>query len=90
MTVLLLGADRLGNICDRLHLEGTEKIIHWSGRCSSCKHKCIPQNVDKVIIFCDFINHPTMENVKKQAKKSNIPIVYCKRSLSNLSVLSTN
>lgn len=85
MTILLLGADRLGNICDKLQLEGVDKIIHWSGRCASCKHKCLPKNVEKVIIFCDFINHPTMQNVKRQAKKNKIPVVYCKRSLSDLS-----
>jgi hypothetical protein len=84
MTILILGADRLGNICEELQKEGVDQIIHWSGRCASCQHKCLPKNVGKVIIFCDFINHMAMGNVKKQAKKNNIPIVYCRRSLSDL------
>ncbi|MBK5263532.1 MAG: DUF2325 domain-containing protein [Peptostreptococcaceae bacterium] len=84
MTLLVLGADKLGNIRENLEMEGVDKIIHWSGRCASCKHKCIPNNVCKIIIFCDFINHMAMGNVKKQAKKMNIPVTYCKRSLSHL------
>jgi hypothetical protein len=90
MKILLLGADRLGNIFDRFQLEGATEIIHWSGRCASCKHKCLPKKVEKVIIFCDFINHMAMENIKKQAKKNNIPIIYCKRSLSDYHYTSKN
>lgn len=82
MVVLVVGADRLGKICDKLADEGANDIIHWTGRCSACKNKCIPKDVQKIIVFCDFVNHPLMGNIKKQAKKFGVPIVYSKRSLS--------
>lgn len=82
MVVLIVGADKLGNICEKLQQEGAHDIIHWTGRCKLCKNKCIPKNVKKIIVFCDFINHSLMGNIKKQAKKSGVPILYSKRSLS--------
>lgn len=84
MVVLIVGADSLGNIYDILSHDGNEEIIHWTGRCKSCVHKCIPKRVDKIIIFCDFVNHPLMNNIKKQAKKGGLPIVYSKRALSHM------
>jgi hypothetical protein len=81
VVVLIVGADRLGNICEKLQNEGTHEIIHWTGRCKSCMNKCIPKNVQKIIVLCDFINHPLMGNIKKQAKKSGVPIMYSKRSI---------
>jgi hypothetical protein len=81
MTVLVVGADRLGNIPIRLQEEGAKEIIHWSGRCKSCLKKTIPKKVDKVIIFWDFLNHNLMTNIKQQAKAAGIPIIFQKRSL---------
>jgi hypothetical protein len=83
MVVLIVGADRLGNIYEQLNHEGVEEIIHWTGRCKACVHKCIPKRVEKIIIFCDFINHSLMGNIKKQAKKGGIPVIYSKRALSH-------
>lgn len=82
MTVLIVGADRLGNIPRKLHTEGAKEIIHWNGRRKSFLNKAIPKNIDKVIIYYDFINHNFMLNIKRQAKKNSIPIVYCKRAIS--------
>ncbi len=85
MTILVVGADRLGNIYDKLSNDGKAEIIHWKGRCSSCEKKCaIPKNVEKVIVFCDFINHNLMGHIKKQAKRSGVPVVYARRALSHL------
>ncbi len=85
MTVLIVGADRLGNIYDQLHKEGADEIIHWKGRCSSCEKKyVIPKNVQKVIVFCDFINHNLMGHIKKQAKRSGVPILYTRRAVSHI------
>lgn len=82
MAVLIVGADRLGNIDEKLRQDGVQKIIHWTGRCKSCTKKCIPVDVDQIIVFCDFINHPLMGNIKKQAKKYGVPIIYSKRAIS--------
>ena len=81
MTILVVGADRLGNILKELYVEGAKEIIHWTGRRKSVQNKVVPKNVDKVIIFCDFINHNLMNNIKRQAKENGIPVIYSKRVL---------
>jgi hypothetical protein len=83
VVILVVGADRLGNIHKQLNHEGAWEIIHWTGRCKSSTNKCIPKRVQKIIVFCDFINHPLMGSIKKQAKKGGIPVTYSKRALSH-------
>lgn len=82
MTVLIVGADRLGNITQKLNKEGVNNIIHWTGRSKSFSKKAIPKNVERIIIFYDFLNHNLMHNVKRQAKENGIPIIYNKRALT--------
>jgi hypothetical protein len=84
--ILIVGADRLGNIPVKLYEEGAKEIIHWSGRNKSLLTKEIPRKVDKIIIFCDFLNHRLMQHVRQQAKIVNIPIVYKKRSITHKAV----
>lgn len=83
MAVLIVGADRLGNIEDQLKSAGSGPIIHWDGRNRTYSNRPIPQNVEKIIVFCDFISHRAMVNVKKQAKSKGTPIQYSRRSLVN-------
>ena len=84
MTVLLVGADRLGNIPDELKRHGCEKIIHWDGRKKQTKD--IPGQVDLVFVFHDFVNHRLMENVKSQAKRRCLPIHYTRRGIAEIRV----
>ncbi len=84
MAVLILGADRLGNIEDQLRSSGSGPIIHWDGRNKSYSNRAIPQNVEKIIVFCDFISHRAMQNIKKQAKSKGMPIQYSRRSMIGL------
>ena len=82
MAILIVGADRLGNIPEKLHSEGAQEIIHWNGRKKSFQTKTIPKNVDTIILLCDFLNHRLMYNIKRQAKAVNIPIIFSKRSVT--------
>jgi hypothetical protein len=82
MAILIVGADRLGNIPEKLHSEGVQEIIHWSGRKKSFQTKTIPKNVNTIILFCDFLNHSLMYNIKRQAKAVRIPIIFSKRSMT--------
>ncbi len=81
MTVLIVGGDRLGNIPKELRKEGVNEIIHWTGRAKSFCNRAIPKNVDKVILFYDFMNHNLMQSVKRQAKMYRIPISYARRAV---------
>ncbi|ADY57062.1 hypothetical protein Sgly_2791 [Syntrophobotulus glycolicus DSM 8271] len=83
MRVLIVGADRMGNITSKLRERGFEEITHWCGRSKTFWKKSIPIDVAQVIIFCDFIDHNTMRNVRQQAKANDIPIVYSKRAISH-------
>ena len=74
-TALVVGADRLGTIPIRLAKEGVQ-IIHWRGRNNSFKTKTIPADVDMIILYWDYVNHPLMQNVKKQAKARGIPLIF--------------
>ena len=81
MVILVVGADKLGNIPNHLQEQGAKKIVHWNGRAKSFQNRKIPKEVDKILIFCDFINHNLMNNIRKQSKSNNIPVVYGRRSL---------
>ncbi|HOJ77495.1 MAG TPA: DUF2325 domain-containing protein [Bacillota bacterium] len=81
MAVLIVGADRLGKIQEKITLDN--EIIHWSGRSKNCNKKSIPKRVTQIIIFCDFVNHLLMYSIKKQARKEGVPVIYSKRALSH-------
>ena len=82
MTVLLVGADRLGNIPRELEQHGCETIIHWDGR--KAQKKEIPRKVDMVLVFHDFINHRLMDDVKSQAKRRSLPILFSRRGIADI------
>ncbi|MBS4021061.1 MAG: DUF2325 domain-containing protein [Dethiobacter sp.] len=82
MTVLLVGADRLGNIPKELEQYGCEKIIHWDGR--KVQDKKIPKQVDMVLMFYDYLGHALMADIKSQAKKRNLPVVFSRRGTADL------
>ncbi|HSW36575.1 MAG TPA: DUF2325 domain-containing protein [Candidatus Limnocylindrales bacterium] len=84
MTVLLIGADQLGNIPKELEQYGCTEIIHWSGRKNLIKKKNIPANVDFVFVFHDFVSHGLMNVIKKQAKRRSLPLVFSKRGTADL------
>jgi hypothetical protein len=82
VTVLLVGADRLGNIPHELEHYGCKEIIHWTGRKE--RTKPIPERVEMVLVIHDFINHGLMDSVKTQAKRRRLPILFAKRGIAGL------
>lgn len=82
MTVLLVGADRLGNMPKELEDHGVSEIIHWPGR--KGRNRDIPQHVDMVLIVHDYVNHGLMDSVKGQAKRRQLPIIFAKRGVADL------
>jgi len=85
MTVMLVGADILGNIIKNLQDLGFEDVFHVSGRnvTENRKNK-IPTSVQCVVVFTDFVNHNTAGNFKKMAKAQHLPVVFAKRSWCSL------
>lgn len=82
VTLLVVGGDRLGNMPTVLREYGAGHIIHWSGR--KDRNRAIPRNVHMVLIVYDFINHGLMENIKAQAKRRRMPIVFVRRGVAEL------
>jgi len=84
MSVLVVGADRLGKIPDVLNARGIDEYVHVPGRKKGMRKFKIPNDVDLVIVFTDFIEHCVSKNIKAQLKQMEIPCVYSKRSVTDL------
>lgn len=84
MTVLIVGADQLGNIPQELEKYGCEEVIHWDGRKKTAVKKEIPTKVDMVVILHDFVGHVLMNSIKEKAQKMKLPLVYSKRSVTHI------
>ncbi len=86
MNALLIGADRLGNIPSLLTSHGIADYTHWDGRKKGMRKMKIPTDTDLVIIFTDFIEHRLTERIKSESKQMNIPCIFSRRAVSDLSV----
>lgn len=85
MNALLIGADRLGNIPELLENRGIDEFTHWDGRKKGMRKMKIPTDTDLVIIFTDFIEHRLTERIKSETKSMNIPCIFSRRAVSDLS-----
>ncbi|EDN69496.1 conserved hypothetical protein [Beggiatoa sp. PS] len=84
--VIIVGADRLGNIENLLKERGFSKLKHISGRYPKAQ-KCQPvstTNAKLMVLFTDFVGHNVMRNFRQQARKHSIPFIACKRSVCDL------
>ena len=85
MSALIIGADKLGNIPTFLQEQGVDSFIHWDGRKKGMRKMDIPENVEMVICLYDFLEHRLTERVKKVTKEREIPCIFARRSISDLS-----
>jgi hypothetical protein len=81
-SVLVIGGDRLGNICALLRNMGFTEIIHVTGRKPSDCRLTLPVQTDMILVFTDFINHNLAKHIKALAKQNQLPICFCRRSCS--------
>ncbi|CAB1250842.1 DUF2325 domain-containing protein [Clostridium sp. WLY-B-L2] len=84
MSILVIGGDRLGNIKDKLRENGFNKIGHVSGRKKGDRKIKIPENTDLVLVLTDYIGHNISEIIKNKSKRSDVTIMFCKRSWSSM------
>ncbi|ABO68112.1 MULTISPECIES: DUF2325 domain-containing protein [Geobacillus] len=83
-SLLVVGADHLGNITDKLVNSGFREIIHVNGRKVNMVKRDIPEHVDAVLVMIDYINHNLAKKVKEKAKSKDKPIYFVKRSWSSI------
>ncbi|QOR65977.1 DUF2325 domain-containing protein [Cytobacillus suaedae] len=84
MSLLVVGADHLGNITDKLRKSGFHEIIHLDGRKVNMVKREIPDNIDMVFVMTDYINHNLAKVVKQKAREQAKPIYFVKRSWSSI------
>lgn len=86
MNAMLVGADRLGNIPERLAAFGITITRHVSGRNSAHQRRlpALPKDIDLLILFTDFLGHNVMKSFRSQAQADGVRVVACRRSASCL------
>ena len=84
MSILIVGADRIGSFIPKLKALGADEILHWSGRKAKASKKVIPARTDLVIFCTDFLQHKVATELKKQVKERRLPAVYCRRAWSEI------
>jgi hypothetical protein len=85
--VILVGADRLGNIEQVLRDRGYNDALHIAGRNPGAQRKVAGalSKAQLMILFTDFIGHNVARNFKQMAKDHGLPFVACRRSTVSLS-----
>jgi hypothetical protein len=79
-SLLIIGADHLGVIPDRLSSIGFDEVLHINGRKVQMVKKGIPDNISFILVLTDYVNHNLSAVIKQRAKNKSIPIFYAKRS----------
>jgi hypothetical protein len=89
MTCLVLGADKIGNLEQKLKGKGVDakKVIHWNGR---ERIESIPSKVKLIIVLTGFVNHQAASKIKILAKKRDIPVIYLSRGMCELTTHIAN
>jgi hypothetical protein len=81
---MVVGADHLGNITEKLLSIGFGEIHHIDGRKVNSVKKGIRENVDIVFVLTDYVNHNLAKVIKQKAKEKDKPIYFVKRSWSSI------
>lgn len=79
-SLLIVGADHLGVIPDKLSSVGFKEVLHINGRKDQMVKKEIPEKVSCILVLTDYVNHNLSTLIKKRAKNQSIPIYFAKRS----------
>ena len=84
--VLLIGADRLGNIEAVLRARGYAEQVHITGRKASRQRRWAGSmnRTRLMVLFTDFLGHNVMRNFRRLAKENGVPVVACRRSTISL------
>lgn len=85
MSILIVGADRISSIRERLEAWGATQITHWDARKASTSKAKIPVHTDLVVFFTDYLHHNAALQLKRQVKARSLRAIYCRRAWSELS-----
>src|SRR3954447_19713183 len=79
-SLLIVGADHLGVIREKLSSVGFDEILHINGRKVKMVKSKIPESISCILVLTDYVNHNLSTVIKQRAKSQSIPIFYAKRS----------
>jgi hypothetical protein len=86
-TALIVGADRIAAIRTQL-LESPDLALddveHWTGRTRSDATRTIPATTALVVCITERVGHMAMHNIRRQAKRRQITVVFCSHSATEL------
>lgn len=86
MSILVVGADHLGDIAANLKNMGFHSLTHLKGRKNIHKRNLqIPEGTDLVLVITDYVDHNIARSIRNKAKSLSIPVVFSKRSWAYLS-----
>lgn len=75
-SALIVGGDQIDGIRQVLASHGITQINHWSGRKVGDGKKVIPQDTQLIVLVTDWISHTFTHNIKRNAAKRGVRIVY--------------
>jgi hypothetical protein len=75
-TALIVGGDQIDGIRQVLGSYGIKHIDHWSGRKVGDSKRAIPQDTKLIVLVTDWISHTFTHNIKRNAAKRGVRIVY--------------
>lgn len=86
MSILVVGADYLGDIPSNLKKWGCRNLTHLKGRKNiPGRNLQIPQGTDLILVMTDYVNHNIARTIREKAKTQAVPVLFSKRSWSSLS-----
>ncbi|MCL6479914.1 MAG: DUF2325 domain-containing protein [Peptococcaceae bacterium] len=86
MSILVVGADHLGDIAVNLKSMGCKSLTHLKGRKNIHRRNLqIPEGTDLVLVMTDYVDHNIARFIRDSAKSRSIPVVFSKRSWTYLS-----
>lgn len=86
MSILVIGADHLGDIAVNLKKHGCHTLKHLKGRKNMNKRKLkIPEGTDLILVMTDYVDHNIARSIRATAKSSLVPVIFSKRSWAYLS-----
>jgi hypothetical protein len=85
MSILVVGADHLGDIATNLKNMGCKNLTHVKGRKNLQKRNLhIPEGTDLVLVMTDYVDHNIARSIRDRAKGLSIPVIFSKRSWAYL------
>lgn len=84
MSIMIVGADHLGNIEEKLSDIGFPEVLHITGRKVQSVKKEIPEKINLILVLTDYVNHNLAKVIKQKAKEQALPIYFAKRSWSSI------